>query len=304
MHINREKRIQQAAIAWLETHRGYREVFSDIEARGARMDSAGTIDDRLVLIEVKPSVTPGLTKPGPDGAGEIECKISATLRGLYKGHPNELSTSTNAIWDRRRPPLVVLLAESWEKKSRADLVAMAARRASEWVFDWAFWQWKGDRLETLEDGRTDHVSGPSNTVEWKTIDIPILRATAGRPANRTIDQLKMLAADNRVAELFDAFRDAANSVGRKTVNQMNGFGITARGIPGYKTDATVISIYLDRSTSGRIAVGCDLNSLDVAQADLPGIACEKKFGHQTDNRWLTTPEEVWRLLAVPLKTVE
>ncbi len=52
-----EGRIQNAAVSWLTENWGYQEFFNDVGAVGARLDSAGVMRGRLVLIEVKVSVS-------------------------------------------------------------------------------------------------------------------------------------------------------------------------------------------------------------------------------------------------------
>ncbi|MBV5263346.1 hypothetical protein [Pinisolibacter aquiterrae] len=295
-----EKALQLRATLRLAQDRGYVEHFSDEEGRGARMDSAGLIDGRLVLIEVKHRIGASLLAAASAEAGPIEAKIAAALTGLYRAHPDPLSTVAGAIWDRRRPPLVALLAEHWSPKARGDLAVLCRRRADEWGFDWAFWRWTGERVETIDEGSTS-LPPPVDAAAWAALPIPGLRATAKRAPNRTIDDLRAIAAERGVADLFETFLAEAGAAGHRTKPARASLTVQVRGQPGYATTAAVYAAYLDASTPGRLAVGVWSERLAAAPGDLPGAASPHPFGFLGDDRFLSEPDEVTRLFALPLR---
>ncbi len=295
-----EKTLQLRATAQLAQDRGYVEHFSDEEGRGARMDSAGLIDGRLVLIEVKHRIGASLLAATSAEAGPIEAKIAAALTGLYRAHPDPLSTVAGAIWDRRRPPLVALLAEHWSTPARGDLAALCRRRADEWGFDWAFWRWTDERVETIDEGATSRPP-PVDAATWAALPIPDLRATAKRAPNRTIADLRAIAVERGVGDLFETFLAKAGAAGHRTKPARASLTVQVGGQPGYATTAAVYAAYLDASTPGRLAVGVWSERLATAPDDLPGVASPHPFGFLGDDRFLSEADEVARLFALPLR---
>lgn len=293
-----EKALQLAAIDWLGRHRGYVGHFSDEEGRGARMDAAGLMGDRLVLIEAKVRIDAGLVGAASGGAGALECKVAAALAGLHGGADDPLSTVARRLWDRRHPPLVALLAAHWSADALRDLVAVFDRRAAAWRFDWVFWRWTGTRVETIGEGGAGIAGAPADA----PIAIPDLRPGTSRAANRTIDDLRGLAAERGVAELFEAFLAAARTAGYRLKPARTSVTAQAREIPGHRR-AAVFATYLAASTPGRLAVGCWSEILARPPEDLPGEPSPRPFGYLNDDRFLARPQEVADLLAVPLRTV-
>lgn len=295
-----EKALQSRAIEWLTHHRGFVECFSDPEGEGARMDSAGLLDGRLVLIEVKNSADAGLLRTGRDGAGPIECKVASTLRALYRGDETPLTRAAGAIWDRREPPLFVLLAARWSSTAREELARIIERRAAEWCFDWAFWRWADDRIAIEAEGTTPDAERTAGVRDWAAVDVPLLRATSGRAVARGVDELRAMATERGVGDLFDRFMAAAATAGHQLQPQRASLGVTTDHFPK-RGKRTVFAAYIDASTEGRLAVGCVKEWLAVDPPDLPGTPSPKPFGFLNDDRFLSTSEEIDRLLASPLR---
>jgi hypothetical protein len=295
-----EKSLQMSAIGWLARHRGYVEHFADPEGEGARMDTVGLLEDRLVTIEVKTDAS-ALLALGPDRADRLECKIAATLGALYHGEATPLTRAATKIWDRRRPPIVAVLAKSWSANARERLRATCERRSRDWCFDWEFWRWTGERIETIAAGVTPTFDPAGAPVVWAETDIPRLRAFADRAAARPIDGLRALAADRGVADLFDRFLATATAMGYGLVPRRACMGATTRHVVIGKT-RTLFAAYLDASSPGHLAVGCVAEWLEGDPADLPGSPSPHPFGFLNTDRFVSNYDEIDRLLRLPLRT--
>ena len=348
-----EKILQLQALAWLEAHRGYAGCFSDEESRGARMDAAGRLGDRLVLIETKVRAADLLTV-GPDDADQVECKVSATLTALYRGLETPLTRAAAEIWDRRRRPLIALLAGDWspglshmnnmtgtmcspsrrtgiESEIPIPLRSLAGgrfaqrppnaipldwspsaldglrttceRRAREWGFDWEFWLWTGTHVETIAAGGAPILDQAGSPPNWAEIPIPLLRATGGRAVARKIEELRIMAAERGVGALFERFLTAAATSGYGLKPGRICLSATRKRFAGRDT-AVVVSAYLDHSSPGRLAVGFVKEWFDVEPTDLPGTPSPGHFYYLNEDRFFIAHDEIDRLFALPLRTIE
>jgi hypothetical protein len=130
-----EKTLQVAAVSWLRAQWGYNEVFADAEAVGERVDSVGRLKGRLVMIEVKPAVHANMVDHAPDRHGSLESKIAGALGPLHRRADDRLSQLANSCWDRKQPPVIVVLAGSFSADGLSRLEAMLARCSGAWAFD-------------------------------------------------------------------------------------------------------------------------------------------------------------------------
>jgi len=297
-----EKILQLQALAWLEAHRGYAGCFSDEESRGARMDAAGRLGDKLVLIETKVRAADLLTV-GPDDADQVECKVSATLTALYRGLETPLTRAAAEIWDRRRRPLIALLAGDWSPSALDGLRTTCERRAREWGFDWEFWLWTGTHVETIAAGGAPILDQAGSPPNWAEIPIPLLRATGGRAAARKIEELRIMAAERGVAALFERFLTAAATSDYGLKPGRICLSATRKRFAGQDT-AVVVSAYLDHSSPGRLAVGFVKEWFDVEPTDLPGTPSPGHFYYLNEDRFFIAHDEIDRLFALPLRTIE
>lgn len=209
-HAYVELRLQTEAVRWLSDQWGYVEHLSDVQATGDRVDSVGTMDGRLVLIEVKPTVHAGLVRHASDRPGTIESKIAGALKGLYEGSIDRLSMTARTLWDPVRPPIIGLLAGQYSGAALTQLEDLLRRRAAAWCFDYRVWRWTGDAAAEL--AAADLRPPPSPDAYGKVaIERLIGRSTRGKP--RTIDELLALAADRGVGDLFALAIDAATTLG-------------------------------------------------------------------------------------------
>ena len=146
-------------MGWLTLTWGYRETFDDKEAVGARFDSAGDLKGRLAMIEFKVDVSEAMVRHASDRSASLESKISGALRGLYLGRGDALSDAASQVWDRARPPLMVIAARSFSAAAKNALVDMLNQRSKDWRFDFAVWRWTGAAVDILAEGASPQVAG-------------------------------------------------------------------------------------------------------------------------------------------------
>ncbi|MCY1668492.1 hypothetical protein [Rhizobium sp. SL86] len=104
MYVYREKSVQMAAVGWMAAHWSYRELTSDEEATGDRMDTIGLLGQDLIAIEVKPSVHKGIVFHRDGRGGSLEAKLASTLSDLYAGVTGRQQLHVlHAHWDRLEP---------------------------------------------------------------------------------------------------------------------------------------------------------------------------------------------------------
>jgi len=294
-----EKRLQLAAIDWLKRVRGYTEVYSDEEATGARVDSIGLLAGQLVLIEVKTNVTPPLVDHRPDRAHSIESKIAGILRPLFHRERSAAAGIANRTWDRQRPPLVCVLADSFSTHGLASLSELFRRRSTEWYFDYAAWRWTGTDIDPVDEGV---VPRPAAGFQYETILVPTLLGRTVRAKPKTVAELLADAAEHQcdalLAHLVSSARDAGFLVerGRTSV----GFSIR---LPDGSKRVKVMGAYLDGSSAAGLNVGWWNEALGLDIARLPGLPLQSKAGFLNSNRLLRSIAEVDRMLAEVLVAV-
>ncbi|WP_262269969.1 hypothetical protein [Microvirga yunnanensis] len=205
-----EKRLQQVAIDWLRQQWGYIETFSDVEARGARIDSIGLLDGRLTLIEVKVRVTAEIVDYRPDRAHSLESKIAGALGPLYRREKADtVADAGTRLWDRRSPPLIVILARDISDLSQ--LEQMLIRRSGDWHFDFAIWQWTGNNIEVL----TNRDRPALEPTSYEAIFVPHLIGRIPRQKPRSISELIVLADERGIGHLVSHLVSAAPTYGFK-----------------------------------------------------------------------------------------
>ena len=284
-----EKRLQLGAIDWLKGNRGYVELFSDAEATGSRVDSVGTLDGRLMLIEVKLSINASIVDHALDRAQSLESKISGALRSLYGAANDGFATIARPHWDRLRPPVVAFLAGTYSEDGWGALRQMLERRSIEWRFDYRVWQWNG--REVVERSTFDQSA--ADPACWQTIDVPALVGRTKRTPARSEVELLALATERGVGELLQGLIELARQNGfdvQRGVSSLN-----FRRKPAHK-QGPVVGVYLDASDAGNgINVGCWREAVGVAEDALPGRPAPPA-GFLNTNRYLQTRDQVEALI--------
>lgn len=253
-----EKAIQEAMTSWLREHWSFEPAFDDVEALGARFDSIGSIDGRLVLIEYKVGVSETIVRHAPDRPMSLESKIAGGLRSLYQRHGDAASNAANAVWDRRLPPLVVIAAERFSEPSIRVLETLLKERGDDWRFDWAAWRWSAGAVEELLRGSVAKRPSPE---EYANLNLPQLVGRAPRASPRSLDELVALAAPEE-GSLLKQFAEGARNRGYRLRS-----GRTKLAIAGERKArwVTVAAAYVGSSRDG-LNVGIDL-----AQAATPEL---------------------------------
>lgn len=285
-----EKRLQESAIAWIEGQWGYREQFADAEATGARLDSIGLIDGRLILIEVKTAISATIVEHQEGRAQSIESKVSGGLRAIYCHENGALATAANRVWDRCAPPKIVILAENVSDGGLRALASMLGRRSVEWLFDAEVWRWTGEAVEVIWAVRI----APPHRGAYSDAKIDRLIDRSLRAKARGIDDLQQLANEKGSGELFAFFIETAQSNGFQ-VNRGRSSVSFKFNLYGSQNQQTVLGVYLAPSPPGALNVGCWSEVLDHNGKDLPGKDAPTA-GFLNTNRLIETKEEISELI--------
>lgn len=273
-----ERAIQEGAVAWLAENRGYVECFSDVAALGSRVDTVGTLGGRLLLAEVKVAVPASMVDHAHDRPGSLESKFAGALRTLYGRGADELSQRANDAWNRESPPLLGVIARSYSPEGLDALAGLFARRAPEWLFDYAVWRWDGGTLTELVAGT---ITAPPPD-RYADVQPPLLIGRALRAPKPGLTQLGELAEQYGCSEHFQAFvRMAAERGMRLTANQAS---MTAARKEAGKW-VTVLGMYLEPSVDGAVNVALSDELAGPVHDTLPGSAAPAK-GYLNLNRWI------------------
>lgn len=280
-----EKSLQLATVAWLSEHLGFEEVFGDLEAVGARFDSAGFIGRKPVLIEFKTSVPESMVVHRDDRPMSIESKVAGCLGALYSNRHDDLSEAVNQRWTRSELPLVVVAANSFSRSGLEALQALFEARSQDWAFDYAAWRWTGTEVEALLQGECPM----GRQIDYAQLVIPKLVGRAARPRARTQLELRAFAREAGLEQLFDAFVESATDEGYRLQT-------TRWGLGAYRGRKIFCAIYLaEPQNLDGLDAGIVMDHWDL-DAPLPGSPA-KPVGYLNTNRRLVTPQEVRQLFA-------
>lgn len=287
-----EKSLQLAAVAWLSENLGFEEVFGDVEALGARFDSAGFIGPKPVLIEFKTNVPESMIAHRDDRSMSIESKIAGCLGALYGGADDQLSKAVNHRWTRAEPPLVAVASNSFSRPGLAALQTLFEARSRDWAFDYAAFRWTGSEVETVLEGRCVR----PEALDYSQLTLPKLIGRSARAPTRTVAELGELASRCGFAPLLDAFVAIATDEGFR-------LRTTRWGVGAHKGSEVICAIYLEDPPH--------LDGLDIGllgdywrtDAPLPGIPTQP-VGYLNTNRRITTPEHCRQLFAGLRSAVE
>lgn len=271
-----EKRFQLAVVDWLSRHRGYVELFGDVEATGARVDSAGMRAGRALLIEFKLHVSLPMVRHADDRPGTLESKLAGVLSALYRKNPDPLSTAVNGTWDRSELPVFVIAAKSYSEEAERELTVLLSERADEWRFDWEVW--KGCPPLLIKAGAA---RASNRSRDYDTIDIPNLIGRVDRPSRRTVVELGEVAATHGAGELFEYFVARVHEEGYRAS--------TSSWVATFKRPGNLVACYPNDGMTGQLIVGVDQSLGDMFPRRVP-------VGYRKHIYVLTSPAEIDALL--------
>jgi hypothetical protein len=286
-----EKALQQVAIDWVKQHWSYTETFSDEEARGARIDRIGLLHGKLTLIEVKVSVTAGIIEHRSDRSQSLESKIAGTLGPMYRREADAVADTANSLWDRKSPPLLVILAQDFS--NLAELETMLIRRSADWHFDFAIWRGTGSLVEILANRKCPV---PEPLPAYETIVVPCLVGRSPRERARSIGELIKIGEERGVGDLVSHLVRAAPTYGFILGTGRWTIALKSR-VGSYTHPQTVVGVYLDVSSPNGLNVGCWCEAVGVNPDNLPGKPT-RVAGYMNTNRIVTSVEEVDAILEV------
>ncbi|SIR15335.1 hypothetical protein SAMN05880561_11412 [Rhizobium sp. RU33A] len=288
MHVYKEKSLQQAATTWMKRHWDYRELTSDEEAIGDRMDSIGWLKDELIAIEVKPVVHGGMVYHREDRGSSLEAKVACTLADLYTGVRGRQLDVIREHWSQLAPLSIGILAGSYSAQGLESLKSMLTSRAEEWHFNYRIIEWTGS--EAIERATYDQARPPAD-LAWNDVAVPKLVGRSKR-STKTLEQVHAEAFKLGVNELFDACIGEAESAGFKVQPRPTGLKMTKARPDGTRG---LLALFLDRSDpQNGINLGIDAAGFALAPGELPERQAPRA-GFLNSNRYLRTSSEIAEL---------
>ena len=290
-----ENRIQADATIWMAANWGYEEFFTDIGAIGARLDSAGLMRGRLVLIEVKVAVSEQIVRFADDRPMSLESKIAGGLGALYRGEGDTLSTAANARWSRRSRPLLTILAARYSDPALVALKTMLAARSIEWEFDAAVWQWTGSVVKTLLE--VSHP--PREGIPFGALDLPKLVGRSTRPGPSSLEELLQRAEPLGQRALLESFIVEAKRAHMPLKRQRQSVIASRRSPQGKLVPA--LGFYLDEGNPNEANIGLNADLVMEAPREFPGRPGPAK-GFLNINRLISSADnmrDVFELTAGP-----
>lgn len=284
-----EKNLQLAATAWLIEHRGFKPVYDDVEATGARFDSCGLIEGRLHLVEYKVEVSSTIVRHAPDRAMSLESKIAGGLRALYGGRSDPLTMAAAEVWSRKQRPVVVVAARGFSVGALKALEEIARERARAWAFDLQAWRWSGDAFQTLLD-----LEGENLGVPYERLDVPELIGKTKRNPNLTVGELQGQAEEEGVGDLFDAFIRLGTEAGFILVPGRTRLGLA---LPTRRSRVVAAAYLGPASRPGCLNVSTDPETFAVEPFETFSIAPSAGFLNR--NVFVTEAAQIAKLLAGP-----
>lgn len=285
MHVYKEKSLQQAATTWMKRHWQYRELTSDEEATGDRMDSIGWLNDELIAIEVKPVVHGGMVYHREDRGSSLEAKVACTLADLYKGVRGRQLDVIREHWSQSAPLSIGILAGSYSAQGLKALKSMLTSRAEEWHFNYRIIEWTGS--EAIERASYNR-AGPPADLAWHGVPVPKPVGRSKR-SMKTLEEVHVEAINRGLGDLLDACIGEAESAGFKVQPRPTGLKMTK-----VRPDGTrgLLALFLDKSDPRNgINIGIDAAGFALAPDDLPGRTAPRA-GFLNSNRYLRTSGEI------------
>lgn len=284
-----EKHLQLASVERLKADLEYQELFDDVEATGARVDSVGLVAGRLWLIEYKVTVSAQMVRFAPTKGSCLESKISGTLGPLYRRENDRLAETCNRVWDRTNVPVFAIVAKSFSEAAIGELASLYAQRGEEWYFELKALQWNGERHSIAFEGKP---SGPIEPDDYHLCTIEALIGRQPRRKNMNLANALVRAEAQGVGYLFAAFVEQARCFGIKLKPQID-------SVSGSKTGgepARILGCYFDKSSATEgLLVGFHQGAF---QDHAMAIGAPSPIaGFMNTNRYLRTVEEVSELFA-------
>jgi len=290
-HIYVEQTLQLTAVRWLREHRGYSELLSDDMAVGDGVDSVGLMEDRILLVEVKPVVHVGDVRHAGDRPGTIGSKVPGVLRGVQGKEQDRVSRAVLANWNPVRPPVVAMLAARYTPAGLQDLEELLRTRSEQWLFDYRVWRWTGSRVEELE--RHDMAPPPCPTA-YSALSIEKLIGRRERARPRSVDELRSLAKARGVGGLLDHALHVAGDLGFRRITTRSNINLLRPTLAG-KWENVVGFYILGSASEVGLNVGIWREKLDLDERDLPGRPAPR-MGFLNTNRYVQTAEDLTYLL--------
>jgi len=209
--IHKESRIAVSFTSWLKKEENYKELFDDFDTSGGDpFDSAGTIDNKLILIEFKYQISKSTVLYKNSSGSSIEKKIGQVLNIIYNQKKSKIFNAIKEVYNELTVPTVFIVAEKISKNASEILIKMLHNRSKEWRFNYAVCTWHKNKVNYLIDVRNnDYNKDKINSL----INIPDFPSTSPKRNDSLNDEIisKRLLAIEKLKE-YNLFLEYSKSI--------------------------------------------------------------------------------------------
>lgn len=224
---HKEAIITTEFIDWFKKNENYIELYEDKETTGSDpFDSAGVIDDELILIEFKNQISKSMVCYENSKGSSIEKKIGQVLKLLYTKKDSNIFNSISEYYTDNKTPTLIIVAEKITKSAIELLKEMLERRSKDWQFHYKLIQWTNEKPIYLLDKNIPFQQSRKNS----TIEIPNFPSTAikrnAKLNDKTVEQkLKDIGKFNE----FDLFKSYVLKAGFELKYNIKSVNFTFEG---------------------------------------------------------------------------
>jgi len=290
-----EETLTRQFMPWFIKTREYIETYEDIDTSGGDpVDSAGSIDSKVVLIEFKHSISPREVRYSGSGGGSIEKKIRTVLKNLYHDQNDRITRSLRGI-DLDHEPLFILVVNRLSANVLGLLRQMLVELRPQWRFGYEIIRWNNDHGETLEYSSPQPVSEDLLT----SIQFPAMPSTAPKRLGGQMsiaDCCAIMKSEGLDSLMVTMLEKVQEFGGRKVGGSKNNVNFS---FPPKVTRAALGIWPNDSDAQNGVFISYKLSKLQerfgrpITEETLPGIRAPRK-GHLDASRFLKSRSEIVR----------
>lgn len=289
-----EIKLTNEFISWLKQAEGYEELFEDSDTSGSDpFDSAGYINDDLILIEFKNKIASGMVSYEKSSDSSIEKKIGQVLKQIYKRENGRIYNSVKQFYTENKVPNILIVSNYISHNALHELIEVVERRQLQWYFNVKIIIWGANEPVVLyENNKTS-----KKDILDQNITFPEFKNTEPKRPNRI--QNHEVYDILQAIDKFEEYQLFVNHFKKKgcliTLNRTN---------ISIKLNKTLFSIWpynSDTEKGLRISFNIDqinkeLNPNIVEFSDLQITRVNQKIGFLGFNAYIKTIAEMRKLI--------
>ena len=281
-------------IHWLIKTRNYIELFEDSDTSGSDpFDSAGYIENELILIEFKDNISKGMVLYKNSKGSSIEKKIGQVLKQIYRKEDARIYNSISSFYTKDKIPNALIVANRISENALKLLIKVIEERQKEWFFNAEIIVWKNKNGKTLYKNKSVNIK----TKPDLQIEFPEFKNTALKRKDKlNLKEVEGIFKTINKLEEFEMFIKYCKEIGANI-----SFNITNLNV---KLNKTIFGIWPFESniekgiriTFNIEQINKELNSNITNFNDLNIIRNENKLGYLGHNAFVKNKVEMQNLI--------